>query len=227
MMRRPAPATWHPAAVLLAVQLLGVVIFPFIDEVRGRAALALFGLFVLFVAVRAVQASPALTWISIVLGVPIVVLTLAQIADPTNAQLELWSSLLFAVFYFYTSYALIRYLYEERRVTTETLLATAATFTVVAWAFAYAYEAVQVIWPGSFSVPVGGVPGEPRTWFELLYLSFTNLTSVGLSDISPVLPNARSVVMIEQVAGLLYVALVISRVVGVTVARQRADAGRE
>jgi hypothetical protein len=33
--------------------------------------------------------------------------------------------------------------------------------------------------------------------------------------------------MIEQVAGLLYVALVISRIVGITVARQRADAGRE
>ena len=56
----------------------------------------------------------------------------------------------------------------------------------------------------------------------MLYLSFTNLTSVGLSDISPVLPHARSWVMIEQVAGLLYVALVISRVVGLTIARQRA-----
>ena len=39
--------------------------------------------------------------------------------------------------------------------------------------------------------------------------------------------SARSAVMIEQVAGLLYVALVISRVVGVTVARQRADPGPE
>jgi hypothetical protein len=65
-------------------------------------------------------------------------------------------------------------------------------------------------------------PGLPRTWFELLFLSFTNLTSVGLSDIIPVLANARSVVMIEQVVGLMYVAIVISRVVGLTVARQRA-----
>ena len=226
MRRRPAPASWHPAAVLLAVQLLGVVLFPFIDEARGRAVLSLFGLVVLFLAVRAVQASPALTWISIVLGVPIAVLSIAQVADPTNAQIELWSAILFAIFYFYTSYALIRYLYEERVVTAETLLATGATFTVLAWAFAYTYEAVQVVWPGSFSA-VGGAAGEPRSWFELLFLSFTNLTSVGLSDITPALPNARSVVMIEQVAGLLYVALIISRIVGITVARQRADAGRE
>ena len=63
--------------------------------------------------------------------------------------------------------------------------------------------------------------------WDIASLSFTNLTSVGLSDISPVLPNARSVVMVEQVAGLMYVALVISRVVATTVARQRTDAGRE
>ena len=50
----------------------------------------------------------------------------------------------------------------------------------------------------------------------MLFLSFTNLTSVGLSDITPVLAQARSWVMIEQVAGLMYVALVISRVVGLT-----------
>jgi hypothetical protein len=32
----------------------------------------------------------------------------------------------------------------------------------------------------------------------------------------PVLPHARALVMIEQVAGLMYVVLVISRVVGLT-----------
>jgi len=57
----------------------------------------------------------------------------------------------------------------------------------------------------------------------MLFLSFTNLTSVGLSDILPVLPQARSWIMIEQVAGLLYIAIVVSRVVGLTIARQRAD----
>ena len=56
----------------------------------------------------------------------------------------------------------------------------------------------------------------------MLFLSFTNLTSVGLSDITPVLAQARSWVMIEQVAGLLYVALVVSRIVGLTITRQRA-----
>lgn len=95
----------------------------------------------------------------------------------------------------------------------------AATFTVIAWAFAHAFMAIQIVWPGSFTAAVD--PEAPRTWFELLFLSFTNLTSVGLSDIVPILAQARSIVMIEQVAGLMYVAIVISRIVGLQLTRDR------
>jgi hypothetical protein len=207
--------------VLLSVQLIGVLLYPFMDDsALGRAALSSFGLVVLFLAVRAVQATSALTWIAVLLGLPIVVLTILEVIDPLNAQVTLWSAVLHAVFYFYTSLALLRYMFLDRFVTRDELWATGATFTVVAWAFAYTFMAVQVLWPGSFADVAGS--DTPRTWFELLFLSFTTLTSVGLSDIVPVQPQARSWVMIEQVCGLLYVALVISRIVGLTIARQRA-----
>ena len=52
---------------------------------------------------------------------------------------------------------------------------------------------------------------------ELLFLSFTVLTSTGLSDVTPVKAFARSLVMIEQLAGLAYVAMVVSRLVGLMV----------
>ncbi len=216
------PRLWRqPSAVLLAVQLLGVLLYPFMDESAiGRAALSSFALVVLFLAVRAVRATPALVGVSILLGVPIVIFTILEVVDPLNPQVILWSSVLHALFYFYTSSALLRYMFFDRFVTTDELWATGATFTVVAWAFAYTFMAVQVLWPGSFTAAIA--PDEPRTWFQMLFLSFTNLTSVGLSDITPVLPHARSWVMIEQVAGLMYVALVISRIVGLTIARQRA-----
>ena len=216
------PRLWQqPSAVLLAVQLIGVLLYPFMDDSPiGRAALSSFGLVVLFLAVRTVRATPALSWVAVLLGVPIVVLTVVEVVDPLNSQVVLASSILLAAFYFYTSFALLRYMFRDRVVTTDELWATGATFTVVAWAFAHTFMAVQVIWPGSFSATID--PDAPRTWFELLFLSFTNLTSVGLSDITPVLPQARSWVMIEQVAGLMYVALVVSRIVGLTVTRQRA-----
>jgi hypothetical protein len=48
------------------------------------------------------------------------------------------------------------------------------------------------------------------------------MTSVGLSDVVPVGEHARSLVMVEQLAGVLYVALVIARLVGLTVTRPRS-----
>ena len=210
----------HPSAVLLVVQLVGVLLYPFMDTSPvGRAALSLFSLVVLVLAVRAVRATPALLWVSVLLGGPVVVLTILEAIAPSNGTVVFWSSALHAAFYAYTSFALIRYMFLDRVITVDELWATGATFTVVAWAFAYAFMAVQAVWPGSFIAAVD--PDAPRTWFELLFLSFTNLTSVGLSDITPIQPQARAILMVEQVAGLLYVALVISRIVGLTIARQR------
>ena len=76
------PRLWRqPSAVLLAVQLIGVLLYPFMDESPiGRAALSLFGLVVLFLAVRAVQATPALTVIAVLLGLPLIVLTILEAA---------------------------------------------------------------------------------------------------------------------------------------------------
>jgi hypothetical protein len=80
------------------------------------------------------------------------------------------------------------------------------------------YVVVQALQPGSFIAAVDA--GNDRTWMELLFLSFTTLSSTGLSDVIPVLPYARSVVMIEQLAGLGYVAMVVSRLVGLTIMRR-------
>ena len=57
----------------------------------------------------------------------------------------------------------------------------------------------------------------------------TTLTSTGLSDVIPVRPFARGLVMVEQLAGLAYVAILVSRVVGLTVLGRRgrgADSSR-
>ena len=76
---------------------------------------------------------------------------------------------------------------------------------------------------------LGDLWGRKNTFLVTMMLMGVSTFVVGLLPsydqigvIAPVLPNARSFVMIEQVAGLLYVALVISRVVGLTISRQRA-----
>ena len=207
----------HPSAVLLAVQLVAVLAYPFFDDSPvGRAVLGVVGTAVVLIALWAVRRTPALSWVAILLGGPAMVFTVLEAISPGTDAFVLASALLHAPFYFYVSYGMIRYLFHDDKVTRDELYATGAAFTVVAWGFAYLYLATQVVWPGSFA-GVGG--GNERTWFELLYLSFTTLTSVGLSDVTPVLGHARSLVMVEQVAGVLYVALVVARLVGLTVAR--------
>jgi hypothetical protein len=109
----------------------------------------------------------------------------------------------------------------DHRVTRDELFAVGATFTLVAWAFAYVYTVCQAIEPGSFTAAVH--PGADRTWMELLFLSFTTLSSTGLSDVVPVKAFARGLVMLEMLVGLGYVAMVVSRLVGLTVMR-RTDA---
>jgi len=209
----------HPSGVLLAAQLIAVLAYPFTgDTPAGRAVLGVFGLFVLAVAVWAVRATPALTWIAITLGIPVMILTIAEAVYPTSDSIRLWSSILHVLFYGYTAYGLVRYLFDDTFVTRDEVFAVGANFTVVAWGFAYAFMAVQVVWPGSFvSFQGEGFQNFPN----LLFLSFATLTSVGLSDVIPVLPHARSFAMVEQVAGVLYVAMIISRVVSLTVLKRR------
>ena len=62
-----------------------------------------------------------------------------------------------------------------------------------------------------------------RVLLVLAVLSFTTLTSVGLSDVLPVQAHARSLAMVEMVAGVFYVALVVARLVSLAVVRHQAE----
>jgi len=211
----------HPSAVLLVVQLLGVLIYPFMEGTEfGRPIFEVFGALVLALAIWSVRDSPGPTWIVVVLGVLASALSIADGLSPSPI-LAGTSAVLHALFYFYAAGSLMVYILADRQVTSDELYAVGATFTLVAWGFAYIYAITQLIWPGSFTAAVSS--DAPRTWMELLFLSFTTLTSTGLSDVVPVAPHARAVSMVEQLAGVGYVALVVSRVVGLTLSRQIAS----
>jgi hypothetical protein len=211
----------HPSAILLVVQLLGVLVYPAMEGSRGgRVAFEILGIVVLVLAVVSVRSTPGLTWVSICLGIPAVALSLVDAFNPTEAVVAV-SAVFHAAFYFYAAYSMLRYMLSDQNVTTDELYATGATFTLVAWGFAYVYVFVQALVPGSFIAAVD--PGNDRTWMELLFLSFTTLSSTGLSDVVPITSWARSVVMIEQVAGLGYVAIVVSRLVGLTIMRRSSN----
>jgi hypothetical protein len=204
--------------MLLAAQLLAILAYPFLDDNRvGAAVLGVLSIVAVGLAMALVRSTPALTVIAVSIGLPALVMTVLESVLPGAEWVSLTSAVLHAPFYFYVSYSTIRYLFHDDRVTSDELFAIAAAFTVVAWGFAYVYVGLDVVFPGSIQ-PLAD-SGASR-FFDLLFFSFTNLTSVGLSDILPTGDHARSIVIVEQFAGVLYVAMVISRLVAMSVSRR-------
>ena len=213
----------HPSALLLAVQLLGLLLYPAMDQLDwGRALFGAFGIVVLLLAVWVVKRGPALGWVARCLAMPAVMLSLAAaiLGQPVLAAM---SQALESLLYFYTAGSLTAYMLEDHEVTRDELFAVGATFTLLAWAFAFAFSVCQILIPGSF---LAATETPQRSWMELLYLSFSLLSGVGLSDVVPVLPLARGLVMIAQFAGVMYIALVVSRLIGLSIVRRDREPRR-
>jgi hypothetical protein len=210
----------HPSATLLFVQILSILLYPVMqDTAMQRGAFRIVGLLVLGTALYVVKRGPWLTGFALALALPVVALS-AWLAFDFDPRTQAITAALSAAFYFYAAGSLIAYMLEDEFATADELFAAGATFTLLAWAFAYVYLVCQFLLPGSFGV--AGQASDPRPWFDLLFLSFTTLSSVGLGDIVPVLPMARALVMIEEFAGIMYLALVVSRLIALSVTARGA-----
>ena len=109
----------NPSAILLFVQLGGVLLYPFMEgSDAGRAIFSAFGIVVLALAVLAVRATPTLTWVSLLFALPATVLLVIQ-AVGDHDELLPYSSALEAVLYFYAAWALVRYMLADHVITTE------------------------------------------------------------------------------------------------------------
>ena len=207
----------HPSAFLLAAQLISLALYVALEGVPGgQFLLGAFGMVVLLLVVWVVIRSPAINWIAwIITGLAILLLLLSWLL--VNPALLIWATLLEAALYFYGAGGLIIYMMGDDRVTTDDLFAAGATFTLIAWGFAYLYLVCQAWNPGAFAY--GTHPKEPLNFIELLFLSFANLSATGLSDIVPITAPSRVLVMLEQFAGVAYIAVVVSRLIGLTIVR--------
>ncbi|CAN5467965.1 ion channel [soil metagenome] len=211
----------HPSAILLVVQLLGMLLYPFIEHTEGgHIAFNVFGIIVLGITVGMVRRTPGLTWVSACIAVPVIVMLVLQ-ALYGMPHLLPWSSALEAVFYFYAAASLIAYMMEDRRATTDELFAAGATFTLLAWAFTHLFVMTQALHPGTFAAAVNSA--DPRTWTELMYLSFALLSSTGIGDVIPLTSHARALASVEMFVGLIYLASVVSRLIGLTLQPNRPD----
>lgn len=210
-------ARHHPSAFLLAAQLLSLLVYPLVDDSRsGRILFGAVALVVVPLTVWVVSRSRFVNLVAWLLAIPAVTLTCAGLLLHNDLLVEL-AALLEGLLYFYAAGSLISYMLHDHKVTVDELFAAGATFTLLAWGFAYMYFVCQEWDPGSFT---GLEPERTRTWIELLFLSFTNLSATGLGDVLPVTPAARVLAMLEQFAGVGYIATVVSRLIGLSIVRE-------
>ena len=214
----------NPSALLLFVQLVGILVYPFIEGTEaGRIAFGAFGIAILIATTRMVRSTPGLTWIALGLALPAIVLQGVQAIQPQPLLVAV-SAGLEAAFYFYAAASLIAYMMADRHATTDELFAAGATFTLLVWAFTWVFVFLQALRPGTFGAAVN--PEAQRTWTELMYLSFALLSSTGIGDVIPLTPIARALASIEMFAGVMYLAAVVSRLIGLTLIQHGPPAAR-
>lgn len=101
-------------------------------------------------ALWVVMRSPLMNGIGRLLAIPAMALTVLGVPLGFQTLLPV-SALLEAALYFCAAGGLIAYMLRDHKVTSDELFAAGATFTLLAWGFAYAYLARQAWHPGSFS----------------------------------------------------------------------------
>jgi len=99
-----------------------------------------------------------------------------------------------------------------RVVDCDAIAASACAYLLLGVGWAAIYTLLETIHPGAFEL----TPAEAeQPWSTLLYFSFATLTTLGYGDVTPVVPAARGWSSAQAVAGTLFTAVLIARLVGI------------
>lgn len=201
-----------PSRALLFVQLVAVLLYPWFDDrVAGQLVVTAISVGVLSAAVWMVHKSPRAGWVAGLLAAAGIGFHVAFVLHGVR-----WVGVVgaagYAIAYFYAAGALIGYMMSDENTSTDEMWAAGATFMLFVEAYAWIFSGVQLLQPGAYVVP--GAGGRPLTWVELLFLSATNFSATGLSDIVPASAHARTLMVVAQWNGVMYLAVVVARLAG-------------
>jgi hypothetical protein len=107
---------------------------------------------------------------------------------------------------------LARFLTIMRVITLDVLYAATAIYLLLGGIFVPLYGMLETFVPGS--IRDSGAGGGSLQWQQVVYFSYTTLTTAGYGDVLPVSWWARSLANLEMVVGVLYVTIIMARLVG-------------
>jgi voltage-gated potassium channel len=196
---------------LFYLLLLTFVVNPLMAVIRPRGhALDLF-LWLNLVA-AAVGIRTRRGWVLAVLGL-VAVLGLEM---STHRRIGALSYALWALLALIAAATAIRFTLHAREVGAEQMYAALSAYLLTGLFFGAIHWSVEDIWPGSYAASTGA----PLTPSTAIYFSFVTLATVGYGDVVPAREVSRGVAMFEALAGQLYLAVLIARLVSVYVGRR-------
>jgi voltage-gated potassium channel len=227
----PHPQTHHQHQMgwpltLLFVTLLLVFVYVPMDMELPISLFALMFSGILLATILAVRSERNLLIGAIVLALASVLSswTVTFLPHPPFA-LEVTTQAAAAAFVIYTIVALLNRIVHQHAVNIHTISAALSIYLLVGIFFGLVYTIIEMVWPGA----LGSTADSLRTLTRavdlfpfLLYFSFMTLTTLGLGDIYPVLPMARSMAILEAIAGQIYLVVMMALLVS-TFAAQRAE----
>jgi len=106
---------------------------------------------------------------------------------------------------------IFRKVFARGHVNAETIYGALCIYLLIGFAFAGIYELIWAIGPKAFYLnPTLNTHTTPNR-FDFVYYSFATMTSLGSAGITPIAGQARSISVMEAITGLLYLAVLISR----------------
>lgn len=173
----------------------------------GEWVFSLLSLAVMVFAVYAMRKSHHMPTVATVLALLAISIDLISLVS-NNTLVELVDGLFYVLFFVFVTITVFRNVMTERQITTDTIYGAVCVYFFIGITFGMVYEFLELIQPGSFASSSG------TAWFDLHYYSFITLTTIGYGEITPVSKYARSLVLVEGVLGVFYLAVLVSRLVG-------------
>jgi hypothetical protein len=197
------------AQFLVALVLL-IVTYPFVIGLQSGEVIEDLLLMVIFVS--AALAVGGGRWpLTILLLTPAIVC--AGVRQYRQGLVPIWVvTATHSIFVAFVVLQLYRFVRGATRVTAEVLNAAIAGYLMLGILWTPIYQMVSQLDPSSFS-GAHLITGQGLDRFDALFLSFVSLTCLGCNDITPLSRTARMLLMVEALAGVLYLAVLIARLV--------------
>ncbi len=222
LLRRIAYLRRNRCSVLLGALCLFILANPLVSNSVVGAAILTFG--ILAILILALWALRARRSTLLVLGLVALLVLNAIVADRLGEHwLRPVTLLVTAAFMAAVTGSLLYYVLDWHPITTDKVFGAVAAYVLIAFTFSCLFGLLQQVEPEAFYVASVHVPAGGLDWPTMMYFSFTVLTSTGFGEITPVTRMARSLIVIEQVLGVMYVAFLVARLANLYGIRERGD----